>query len=155
MKYFESKDKGVLWHVLDEEQAKLVIAEDIKPMDSSELVARCSYDSDAYFPFEIEQDVSGYMSEDLNFEDACGVIENGDAYGRFEIHLPKFNNKIEGYQAINKTLKSFYTSELKGKEDYYEDIKEGIKSGEVYGSNYFKGVYYYSVAVTDKYLCIY
>lgn len=125
-KYFESEEKGVLWHILDGEN--FVVFEDMEPVKAKELVMDTSllYETNFYYPGREDERTKQYLDQEntLHYEEAFATGEDGQTYGEFRITLPKFNAKLAAYEQLNRRMEELTMLALKDKDSFFEEIGE-------------------------------
>lgn len=125
-KYYESEEKGVLWHILDGET--FVVFEDMEPLKTEELVLDTSllHEANFYYPGRTDENAKQYLDADgeLHYEEAFGTREDGYAYGNFRITLPKFNSGLASYEKLNQQMEGLLELALEDKESFFQEIRE-------------------------------
>ena len=125
-KYYESEDKGVLWHILDGE--KFVVFEDMEPLTAEELVLDTSllHEADWYYPGRIDENAEQYLDVDneLHYEESYGTREDGVTYGDFSITLPKFNSELDSYEQLNQQMEGLLELAIEDKEAFFQEMSE-------------------------------
>lgn len=105
-RYFESEEKGVLWHILEGE--KFVVFEDMEPLAPEELVLDSSflYELNFYYPGRTDEHVEQYLEVDneIQYEESFGTREDGVTYGDFSVTLPRFNSKLPSCEQLNDQM---------------------------------------------------
>ncbi|MDE5865414.1 MAG: DUF5050 domain-containing protein [Lachnospiraceae bacterium] len=125
-RYYESETKGVLWHILDEEE--FVVFEDMEPLTAEELVLDTSllHEADIYYPGRIDENAEKYLDADgdLYYEESFGTGEAGSVYGYFSITLPKFNSKLDSYEQMNQQMEKLLELALDDKDSFFQEMSE-------------------------------
>lgn len=124
-RYFESEDKGVLWHVWDGES--FVVFEDMEPLTPEELVLDTSWLNGEflyYYPGRTDENAEQYLDGEYCCEESFGTREDGAAYGNFSITLPKFNSKLPSYEQLNRQMEELVDLALEDKESFFRELSE-------------------------------
>lgn len=125
-RYFESEDKGVLWHILDGET--FVVFEDMEPLAAEELVRDTSllYEANFYYPGRKDENAEQYLDADgeLRYEESFGTREDGSTYGDFSIALPRFNDKLSSYEQMNEQMEALLELAMEDKDSFFQEISE-------------------------------
>lgn len=125
-KYFESENKGVLWHVMDGE--KFVVFEDMEPLMAEELVLDTSllYEFNFYYPGRTDENAKQYLDTDgeLHYEESFGKREDKSAYGNFSFTLPRFNSELASYEQLNRQMEMLLELALEDKDSFFQEISE-------------------------------
>lgn len=125
-KYYESENKGVLWHILDGET--FVVFEDMEPLTAEELVLDTSllYELNFYYPGREDENAEQYLDVDgeLHYEESFGTREDGSACGAFSITLPKFNSELDSYEQLNQQMEKLLELALEDKDSFFQEISE-------------------------------
>ena len=125
-KYYESENKGVLWHILDGET--FVVFEDMEPLTVDELVLDTSllYEFNFYYPGRTDENAKQYLDADgeLHYEESFRTREDGSAYGDFSITLPKFNSELDSYEQLNQQMEKLLELALEDKDSFFQEISE-------------------------------
>lgn len=127
-KYFESEEKGVLWHVWDEKENKFVIFEDMEPLAANRLVIDSSDDqySDFYCPGRTDDGTQRYLDADREFfhEESYGTSEDGITYGNFRITLPRFHANLASHTQLNQQMENLMELALEDRDTFFQEIGE-------------------------------
>ena len=125
-RYFESEDKGVLWHILEEDG--FAIFEDMEPLRTQDLVLDTSflYEANFYYPGRKDEDAQQYLDTEGEFyyEESFGIRDGGSTYGDFSVRLPKFNSRIASYEKINEQMEYLMELALKDKDNFFQEFSE-------------------------------
>ena len=125
-RYYESEEKGVLWHIWDGEN--FVVFEDMEPLTAEELVSDTSllHETNFYYPGRTDENAKQYLDADgeLYYEEAFGTREDGSAYGNFSITLPKFNSKLASYEQLNRQMEGLLELALEDKDSFFQEMGE-------------------------------
>ena len=124
-RYFESEDKGVLWHVWDGES--FVVFEDMEPLTPEELVLDTSWLNGEflyYYPGRTDENAEQYLDGEYCCEESFGTRVDGAAYGNFSITLPKFNSKLPSYEQLNRQMEELVDLALEDKESFFRELSE-------------------------------
>lgn len=123
-KYYESKEKGVLWHILEGET--FMVFEDMEPLKAEALVLDTSllYEANFYYPGRKDENAEQYLDADggLHYEEAYGIRDDGSVYGNFSVTLPKFNTKIGSYEQLNQQMEKLMELAHEDKDSFFEEI---------------------------------
>ena len=151
-RYFESEDKGVLWHVWDGE--KFVIFEDMEPLTPEELVLDTSllYETNFYYPGRMDENAEQYLDADgeLYYEEFFGTEES--VFGKFSITLPKFNSELASYEQLNRQMEGLLELALEDKESFFGEMSE---LNQDYYIHWRREHGYSNLYVGDKYISMY
>ena len=152
VKYYESADKGVLWHVWDGE--KFVIFEDMEPLTPEELVLDTSllYETNFYYPGRMDENAEQYLDADgeLYYEEFFGTEES--VFGKFSITLPKFNSELASYEQLNRQMEGLLELALEDKESFFGEMSE---LNQDYYIHWRREHGYSNLYVGDKYISMY
>ena len=125
-RYFESEDKGVLWHILDGET--FTVFEDMEPLVAEELVRDTSllYEFNFYYPGREDENAESYLDMDgeLHYEESFGTREDGSACGDFSLTLPKFNDRLGSYEQMNEQMEALFELAMEDKDSFFQEISE-------------------------------
>lgn len=102
-----------------------------------------------------------YLGEDLIYEefyrkDGADIYTDGKGCNPYNICLPQFNEKIEGYQEINAYFKNAYQEALEHKKDFFDMLDEESEQSEegLPNLNLCEGTYYDYVYIGEKYITV-
>ena len=153
-RYFESKDKGDLWHVWDGEN--FVVFEDMEPLAAEELVLDTSWLHETlyYYPGRTNENTEQYLDLDGEYcyEESFGTREDGSAYGNFRITLPKFNSKLPSYEQMNRQMEGLIELAIEDKESFFQEMSER-EPDQCINWHRFHG--YRNLYVGEKYISMY
>jgi len=125
-RYYESEDKGVLWHIWDGE--RFVVFEDMEPLEAEKLVLDTSllYECNFYYPGREDENADQYLDTDgeLYYEESFGTREDGSTYGDFSITLPKFNSGLAAYEQLNRQMEALMELAMEDKDSFFQEISE-------------------------------
>ena len=125
-RYYESAQKGVLWHILDGDA--FVIFEDMEPLEAEALVLDTSllYDCNYYYPGRMDEEAKRYLDTegDYCYEASYGTREDGSSYGNFSITLPRFNSELASYRQLNQQMERLLELALEDKDSFFQEIGE-------------------------------
>ncbi len=125
-KYYESGEKGVLWHILDGE--KFVVFEDMEPLAPEKLVLDSSilYDFNFYFPGRTDEHVEQYLDVDneIQYEESFGTREDGNTYGHFDVTLPRFNANLASCELLNQQMDKLFKLTMEDKDSFFQEMSE-------------------------------
>lgn len=125
-RYYESEEKGVLWHILDGE--KFVVFEDMDPLAPEKLVLDSSllYECNYYYPGRTDENAERYLDAEgeLYYEESFGTREDGSAYGNFSIRLPKFNSELASYKLLNQQMEGLLELAMEDKDSFFQEVSE-------------------------------
>ena len=125
-RYYESEEKGVLWHILDGET--FVVFEDMEPLTAEELVLDASFlhESNFYYPGRTDENAEQYLDAngELHYEESFGTTERGSTYGDYSITLPKFNSKLTCYKRLNQQMEELLEIAVEDKDSFFQEISE-------------------------------
>ena len=150
-KYYESENKGVLWHILD--GGKFVVFEDMEPLTAEELVLDTSllHEADWYYPGRIDENVEEYLDTDneLHYEESYGTREDGSTYGNFRITLPKFNSELDSYEQLNQQMEGLLELAIEDKESFFQEMSE---MDQQWISSWYREHEYSNLYIGEKYI---
>lgn len=89
-----------------------------------------------------------YLADPLEYEEFYATDENGQECNPYQICLPQFNDKIEGYQKINRYFQNNFHEMIAGKEDFFDMLEE---SGSA-SANWYQSVDYGYLYIGEKYI---
>lgn len=125
-RYYESEEKGVLWHILDGE--KFVVFEDMEPLAPEKLVLDSSflYECNYYYPGRTDENAERYLDAEgeLYYEESFGTREDGSTYGNFSIRLPKFNSELASYKLLNQQMEGLLELAMEDKDSFFQEVSE-------------------------------
>lgn len=152
-RYFESAEKGVLWHILDGEH--FVVFEDMEPLNAKELVRDTSLlrDTNFYYPGRADENAKQYLDQEneLHYEEAFATGEDGRTYGEFSITLPKFNEELASYKQLNQRMEELMTLAMEDKDSFFEEIG-GLDDPWV---SWYREHEYSHLYIGEKYISMY
>lgn len=150
-RYYESENKGVLWHILDGET--FVVFEDMEPLTAEELVLDTSllYEADWYYPGRTDENTKQYLDADdeLHYEESFGTREAGSVYGYFSITLPKFNSELASYEQLNQQMEGLLELALEDKESFFQEMSELNQDQWI---SWYREHEYSNVYIGEKYI---
>ena len=154
VKYYESADKGVLWHVWDGE--KFVVFEDMEPLTPEELVLDTSllYETNFYYPGRTDENAEQYLDGEYCYEESFGTREDGSTYGNFSFTLPQFNSKLPSYEQLNRQMEGLMELALEDKESFFGEMSELDRDWDYY-NNWHRFHGYSHLYVGEKYISMY
>lgn len=161
VKYFESEDKGVLWHIWDEREHGFIIFEDMEPLAAETLVSDTSWSPEHgellfYYPGREDGGTEKYLDADgeLCYEESYGTMKDGSTYGDFHIALPRFNSALSSYVQLNQQMEGLIELAMEDKDDFFQEIEEVEDPEEhCYMWNRYHG--YYNCYIDEKYVSMY
>lgn len=126
-RYFESEEKGVLWHILEGE--KFVVFEDMEPLAPEELVLDSSFEYgelNFYYPGRTDEHVEQYLDADdeIQYEAPFGTREDGVTYGDFSVTLPRFNSKLLSCEQLNHQMEELFKLAMEDKDSFFQEMSE-------------------------------
>lgn len=125
-RYFESEEKGVLWHILEGE--KFVVFEDMEPLAPEELVLDSSflYELNFYYPGRTDEHAEQYLEVDneIQYEESFGTREDGVTYGDFSVTLPRFNSKLLSCEQLNHQMEELFKLAMEDKDSFFQEMSE-------------------------------
>lgn len=125
-RYFESEEKGVLWHILEGE--KFVVFEDMEPLTPEELVLDSSflYELNFYYPGRTDEHAEQYLEVDneIQYEESFGTREDGVTYGDFSVTLPRFNSKLLSCEQLNHQMEELFKLAMEDKDSFFQEMSE-------------------------------
>ncbi|MCH5275770.1 MAG: DUF3298 domain-containing protein, partial [Lachnospiraceae bacterium] len=125
-RYYESEDKGVLWHIWDGET--FAVFEDMEPLTVEELVLDTSllHETNFYYPGRTDENAEQYLDAagELHYEEFFGTREGGSAYGEFSITLPRFNSELASYKQLNRQMEGLLELALEDKDSFFQEMSE-------------------------------
>lgn len=153
-RYFESEDKGVLWHVWDGEN--FVVFEDMEPLTAEELVLDTSWLHETlyYYPGRTDENAEQYLDGEYCYEESFGTREDGSAYGNFSISLPKFNSKLPSYEQMNRQMEGLMELALEDKDSFFRELSE-MDQDENIPTTWGRHHGYNNLYVGEKYISMY
>lgn len=153
-RYFENGNKGVLWHIWDEEQGKFMLFEDMEPMEPEELVLDTSnlYERNFYFPGRTDEEGENSLDGELQRQEFYGIEEDGEEYGRFTCHLPRFRSSIPGSKRINKQMEKLLEMALEDRDLFFEEVQEEKEAYPEYIVPWWREHGYDHLYVGDQYV---
>ncbi len=160
---FVSPEEGVKWFLIGEGD-NVEKWENEKEIPIAKQASMMGYTGD-YISIKSEfKSTNGYeeyLGEDLTYEefyrkDGTDIYTNGKDYNPYTIHLPQFNEKIEGYREINAYFQNAYQEALGYKEDFFNMLDEECKKEEkgFPNPNLNEGTYYDYVYIGEKYITV-
>ncbi|MDE7252792.1 MAG: DUF5050 domain-containing protein [Acetatifactor sp.] len=151
-KYYESENKGVLWHILDGEA--FVVFEDMEPLTAEELVLDTSLLSELifYYPGRTDENTKQYLDMDgeLHYEESFGTRKDGSTYGNFRITLPKFNSELASYEQLNQQMEILLELALEDKESFFQKIND--EQDQDYCASWYREHEYSNLYIGEKYI---
>lgn len=125
-RYFESEEKGVLWHILEGE--KFVVFEDMEPLAPEELVLDSSflYELNFYYPGRTDEHAEQYLEVDneIQYEESFGTREDGVTYGDFSVTLPRFNSQLPSCEQLNDQMEELFKLAKEDKDSFFQEMSE-------------------------------
>lgn len=125
-RYFESEEKGVLWHILEGE--KFVVFEDMEPLAPEKLVLDSSflYELNFYYPGRTDEHAEQYLDADneIQYEESFGTREDGVTYGDFYVTLPRFNAKLPSCEQLNHQMEELFKLAMEDKDSFFQEMSE-------------------------------
>lgn len=157
-RYFESDEKGVLWHVWDEEKEKFVVFEDIESLDAERLVADSSFcfgEHTYYYPGWEDGSAEKFLDADgeLCYEESCMTREDGSTYGDFSITLPKFNSDLSSCEQMNQQMEKLLELAMEDKDAFFQEIREREDPESCFGWHLYHG--YRNCYIGEKYISMF
>lgn len=151
-KYYESENKGILWHILDGET--FVVFEDMEPLTAEELVLDTSllYEYNFYYPGRTDENTKQYldMDEELHYEEAFGTRGSDSTYGNFRITLPKFNSELDCYEQLNQQMEKLLKLSLEDKDSFFQEISD--MRDQDYCASWYREHEYSNLYIGEKYI---
>ena len=163
IRQFVSPEEGVKWFLLgeDENVEKWEDEEEIPILKQAHMLEYTHDGSGVKSEFKSTTGYEEYLGEDLIYEefyrkDGSDIYTNGKDYNPYTIHLPQFNEKIEGYQEINTYFQNAYQVALGYKEEFFDMLDEECEKEEegFPNPNLYEGTSYDYVYIGDKYITV-
>ncbi len=156
-RYFESPEKGVLWHIWDNKKREFIVFEDMETIPEQELVwdTSLSKECNYFYPGWEGESPEEYLDADkeLHYEESYGVWEDGTDYGNFSITLPKFGPGLSCYEELNRKMDGLMELAMEDKESLFREIEEAQKEQE-YCYNWWLRHEYSHLYVGEKHISI-
>lgn len=156
-KYFESEEKGVLWHIWSETENNFTVFEDMEPLAADRLLLDTSNDheSNFYCPGRTDEETEKYLDADgeLHYEESYGIREDGVTYGDFRIVLPRFNFNLASYEQMNRPMEGLMELAMEDKDSFFQEIKE--MDDPEYCYNWYRYHGYNNCYISEKYISMY
>lgn len=154
IKYFESEDKGVLWHIWNANEDKFTVFEDMTPITANTLVSDTSLDFEYsfYYPGKEDNGVKKYLDtdEELCYEESYGTRENGGTYGDFHVVLPVFHSNLASYVQMNRQMEELLELAMEDKDSFFQKIEE--MDHPEYCYNWYRYHGYSNCYISEKYI---
>ena len=151
-RYYESEDKGVLWHIWDGDT--FAVFEDMEPMTAEELVLDTSllHETLYHYPGRTDENAEQYLDGEYCYEESFGTREDGSTYGDFSVTLPKFNLQLPSYEQLNRQMEGLMELALEDKDSFFREMSELDRD---YYNNWQRRHGYSNLYVGDKYISMY
>lgn len=129
VKYFESEEKGILWHIWDETKNRFTIFEDMEPLEASTLVSDTSASLEHgellfYYPGREDAGTEQYLDGEFSYEESYGTRADGMTYGDFHITLPRFHSNLASCEQMNLQMERLMELAMEDKEDFFQEMEE-------------------------------
>lgn len=128
-KCWESEEKGIVWHIWQEDKKQFLLLEDIEPFDCTMLVGDTSWDKEYLFYKPGEANDIQYLDGERKVEESYGVKEDGAEYGIFSLRLPLFGTEIQGRELINQKIIGIEKLALEDRDSFFQEIQREEKDG--------------------------
>lgn len=163
VKYFESKEKGILWHVWDEQKNAFTLFEDMEPLAAETLVSDTSISLQHgellfYYPGREDDETKKYLDAENEFcyESSYEIGENGRSYGNFRIALPRFNSGLASYARLNQQMEGLTELALEDRDAFFQKISQQSKREDPgWACNWHLYHGYEHCYISEKYVSLY
>ena len=152
-KCWESEEKGIVWHIWEEDKEQFLLLEDIEPFERAMLVRDTSWNREYLFYKPGEANDIQYLDGEREAEESYGVREDGTGYGMFSLRLPLFGTKIQGRELINQKIMEIEKLALEDRDSFFQQIQEEEEKG--YGEScrsWFRQHDYSNLYVGKRYI---
>ena len=154
-KCWESEEKGILWHIWEEELGEFVIFEDIVPLKQTDLVRGNSFETEMLFDKPGKANDIQYLDGELSLRESYRENEDETGSAVFSFQMPLFGSEIQGREEINRVMRGVEQLALKDREDFFQEVQEVKEAGYEDCGNWFKTYGYSNLYVGEQYISFY
>ncbi len=154
-KCWESEEKGILWHIWEEELGEFVIFEDIVPLKQTDLVRGNSFETEMLFDKPGKANDIQYLDGELSLRESYRENEDETGSAVFSFQMPLFGSEIQGREQINRVMQGVEQLALKDREDFFQEVQEVKEAGYEDCGNWFKTYGYSNLYVGEQYISFY
>lgn len=155
LRQFVSSEEGVRWFAVGEKET-VTSWEDETNIPTTQPAVELKYagDSSIKSSFQSTDGYEDYLGKDLTYQTFYAKDEAGNSYCPYTVCLPQFNEKVAGYQKINKYFQDAYQESVETMQaEFVEKVKDE-KTTEYDLLFLYEGTSYDYVYIGEKYITV-